>query len=65
MYIKIDIQQSKGSNNQCNAKGWWQNELIFDRNYDCRSYSDMGLYVAEDYPYVLDGQVRNFSYTLK
>ena len=64
--FKIDIKQSKGSNNQCYATIWWQNELIFHGNYSCPSLnSDMGLYVAASYKNVLNGQVRNFSYVKK
>ena len=63
--FQIDIIRSKG-NNQCYVKGWWQNELVFYQNISCKSNdSNMELYLAWNYPRVLDGQVRNFSYIKK
>lgn len=65
--FKIDITQTKGENNLCVYKGWWQNELVVEGSYSCKKHeSGINLYVAGRYDgKVVDGQVRNFSYTKK
>ena len=64
--FKIEISQRELGNNQCNMKGWWQNELVADETFTCKNYdSDLGLYIAGAYDRVLNGEVRNFSYTEK
>ena len=62
--FKIDIKQTKEENNLCSIKGWWQHELVAEHSYSCSSTfeSNFTLYVAGK---VLDGQVKNFSYTEK
>ena len=63
--FQIDITQSKGVNNKCNAKGFWQNELVAEQNFDCpNNISGLGLYIAGGYT-PFNGQVRNFSYIKK
>lgn len=58
------MSQSKGVNNKCNAKIFWQYELVGEMSYNCPTYnSDVGLYIAGgDYTRFLNGQVRNFFY---
>ena len=45
------------------VQAWWENEHIISEHFCSRDYdSELGLYVAGDYPQVTNGQVRNFSY---
>lgn len=59
------MSQSKGEDNRCNIKGWWQNELVVEHGgYNCwDSELSLGLYIAGIYSRHINGQVRNFSYT--
>ena len=64
--IQLKITQTKSENDKCNVKAWWQNELVVNGNFPCRNYdSGIGLYVAGEYPQVIDGQVRKFSFVKK
>ena len=63
--IKIDIKQNKGEGSQCDGKTWWQNELVAESSYTCRTYENVNLYIAGIYGLFLDGQVKNFSYVKK
>ena len=56
----------KVDDNKCYAKAFWQNEFVMGKNYDCPTFeSGIGLYIAGDAYYVLNGQIRNFSYIKK
>ena len=63
--LKMDLTQNREGNN-CYLKAWWENELVIDYNDYCSTYdSGLNLYIAGNYAHVLDGQVRNVSYTKK
>ena len=62
------MSHSKGEDNRCNIKGWWQDELVVESNgSSCWDYEpSWGLYIAGTYGgYIMNGEVRNFSYTQK
>ena len=60
--FQIHIKQSKGQNNSCTAEGRWENELVTEHSFSCKT-SGLKLYIAGTYGgNVLNGQVRNFSY---
>ena len=64
--FKIKITQIKEAHNLCLVQAWLQNEQIVDDmlprlNYD----SNIGLWVGGDHTYLMDGQVRNFSFVKK
>ena len=64
--LKIDVIQTKGENNTCNGKVWWQNEHILDVNLASQDYkSGLNLYCAGDYHTLVNGHVRNLTYTKK
>ena len=68
LLFKIQITQIKKENNSCLIKGWWQDELVAEYTYSCsKSFeSEFNLYIAGQYSgNVVNGQVRNFSYTKK
>ena len=58
----MKIIQTKDSNsNNCDVKAWWQNELVVETTYTCRTFnSDLALYTAVYTP--LHGEIRSFSY---
>ena len=63
----MNIIQTKdlGSAN-CNVKAWWQDELVVETSYYCRTFTEgLSLFIAGDYPRTLHGEVRNISFVKK
>jgi len=63
----MEIRQTKVLNNQCYISGWWEGELVASTMDDCPTYeSNIGLFIAGKCDgWIIDGQVRNFSYVKK
>ena len=56
------IQTKDLQSNNCKVTAWWQNELVVETSYTCRTYdSGLVLYTAGDYT-PLHGQIRKFSF---
>ena len=56
------IQTTDSQSNNCNVKAWWQNELVVETSYTCRTYdSGLALYTAGEYK-ALHGEIKKISY---
>ena len=57
------MTQIKGKSGSCDCRIQFNDELVHEANYTCRTYdSPVGIYIAGIYDHILDGQVRNLSY---
>lgn len=62
----MKITQIKEGHNLCRVQAWLQNKQIVDDQLPGLSYAyNIGLWVGGDHTYLMDGQVRNFSFVKK
>ena len=67
--FQFDIIQRKGDDIKCHTKAFWQNELVAEQSYECPTFNSIRLDIGIDAwgPrgfQALDGQIRNFTYTI-
>ena len=64
LLFKMAVIQTKDlQSNNCKVTAWWQNELVVETSYTCQTFTEgLSLFTAGDYPRILNGEIRNFSF---